>query len=68
MKFIRNMSDFLRIFSKDDAFLGFIPLKKKKSNLVPKLSRVDTKQNTQDINDKYLMIDDRNNLNEADED
>ena len=43
-------------------------LKKKKSNLVTKIHRIDTVKNPSSINDDiYLMIDEKNSLNEMDE-
>ena len=63
------MSSILNIFKgKDDTLLGFIPLSKKQSDLMPNIKKTDLNNMAFNPNDIFIMIDDKNSLNKIDED
>ena len=63
------MSSILNLFKgKDDTLLGFIPLSKKQSDLMPNIEKGDLNNMKFNPNDIFIMIDEKNSLNKIDED
>ena len=63
------MSSILNIFKgKDDSLLGFIPLSKKQSDLMPNIQKSELNNMAFNPNDAFIMIDEKNSLNKIDED